>query len=220
MLTYRVLAMPPRPSAEAIAELKTFPVPMISDGLGRLRGAVGLRPYHRSGRLAGPAFTVKTRPGDNLMVLYAISLAMPGDVVVVDGGGELNNALAGEIMLLWAKSRGLGGFVLDGAVRDLAAYASDDFPCFARGTSHRGPYKDGPGEINIPVSIGGLVVEPGDVIVGDEDGIVAVPVPLIDEAVAFCREKAEAELSDKGKIAAGTYFPDWLRTLLVERDLA
>ena len=220
MMSYRVLSVARRPNTDAVNAFRTIPVPMISDAMGRTRGAVGLRPYHRSGRMAGPAFTVKTRPGDNLMVLHAIQLAQPGDIIVVDGGGALTNALAGELMQLWAIQRKLGGFVLDGAVRDVAAYAAADFPCFARGVIHRGPYKDGPGEINVPVSVGGLVIEPGDLVVGDEDGLVAVSPTLLDTVLSSCLAKIESERADKESIAAGTYPPPWFHKLLAERGLA
>ena len=109
------------------------------------------------------------------MVHKAIDLAAPGDVIVVDAGGDLDQAIIGEIMSSWAAKRGVAGFVIDGAIRDAAALSQGDFPVYARGVTHRGPYKDGPGEINVPVSIGGMVVQPGDIIIGDADGLLAIP---------------------------------------------
>ena len=99
--------------------------------------------------MVGTAFTVRTRPGDNLMVHKAIDMAAPGDVIVVDAGGALENALIGELMAGWAQKRGVAGFVIDGAIRDSEALAEGDFPVYAAGVTHRGPYKDGPGEINV-----------------------------------------------------------------------
>lgn len=176
----------PKPAPELIKAFKKAPTSIISDNLSRLSGAVGLRPFHRSGKLVGAAFTVRTRPGDNLAIHRALELVGPGDVIVVDGGGDETRALVGEIMKTIAEYRGAEGYVIDGAIRDVAAFAASDFPCFARTVIHRGPYKNGPGEINVPVSIGGLVVAPGDIVVGDEDGVVSFPqsiAPTLLEAV-------------------------------------
>lgn len=162
-----------KPAPELIEVFRNAPTSIISDNLERLPGAVGLRPFHRGGQLVGVAFTVRTRPGDNLAIHKALELVGPGDVIVVDGGGDETRALVGEIMLNIAKYRGAAGYVIDGAIRDAGALAASDFPIFARTAIHRGPYKSGPGEINVPVSIGGMVVMPGDIIVGDEDGVVA-----------------------------------------------
>ena len=126
--------------------------------------------------MAGPALTVKTRPGDNLMLHKALDLAEPGDVIVVDAGGDLTNAIIGEIMSGYAASRGLGGIVINGAIRDAGALRRASFPVYAAGVTHRGPYKDGPGEINVPIAIDGMVIEPGDLIVGDEDGVLVRPL--------------------------------------------
>jgi RraA family protein len=167
-------AAPPAPTA-FIEPFRDVVTPHISDNMSRLCGVVGLTRYNGRGKLVGTAFTVKTRPGDNLMIHKALDVAEPGHVLVVDGGGDLNQALVGEIMASYARSRGIVGFVIDGAVRDVASFAAGDFPCYARGHIHRGPYKEGPGEINVSVSIGGLVIHPGDIVVGDEDGVVAFP---------------------------------------------
>lgn len=164
-----------KPPADIIEGFRNAPTSIISDNLARLPGAVGLKPYHRSGRLIGTAFTVRTRPGDNLAIHRALELVGPGDVVVVDGGGDETRALVGEIMKNIAQWRKAEGYVIDGAIRDVAAFAGDDFPCFARAVIHRGPYKNGPGEINVPVTIGGSVISPGDIVVGDEDGVVSFP---------------------------------------------
>jgi RraA family protein len=169
---------------------------LISDNLARVPGAIDLRPFHRNGKLVGTALTVRTRSGDNLAIHEALGMARPGDVIVVDGGGDTSRALVGEIMKAIAESRGVSGFVIDGAIRDVAAFAAASFPCYARGFTHRGPYKNGPGEINVPVSIGGLVIEPGDFVVGDEDGVVAFPqsiAPALLKAV-HAQEAREAEI--------------------------
>jgi RraA family protein len=179
---------------------------VISDNLSRLPGAVGLRPFHTHGRvMVGTALTVRTAAGDNLTIHKALDLVGPGQVIVVDGGGDVSRALIGEIMLNIASSRGAAGFVVDGAVRDAAALAASDLPVFARTAIHRGPYKNGPGDINVPVSVGGMIVNPGDIVVGDADGVVAFPcaiAPTLLEAVR-AQEKREAEIMRS--IKEGTY---------------
>jgi regulator of RNase E activity RraA len=138
-------------------------------------------------------------------------------VLVVDAGGDMTNAIVGEIMLRLAQKKGIAGFVIDGAIRDTAAFAGDTFPVYARGITHRGPYKDGPGEINVPVSIGGMVVHPGDIIVGDEDGLVVVP---LDEAEAVLKLVREQQIKEKDilqSIEDGTVNRDWVDQTLKQR---
>jgi RraA family protein len=188
-----------------------LPASIISDNLNRMMGTWGLSPMHRPGTaLLGTALTVKTRPGDNLMIHKALQLGKPGDVLVVDGGGALDRALFGDIMKNVAKMRGFVGVVIDGAIRDAAVYREEDFPCYARGVCHRGPYKDGPGEINVPVSIGGMVVNPGDIVVGDDDGVVFI-TPAEAKAVADAsRKKASAEAATLDSIAQRAYDDQWI----------
>lgn len=163
--------------ARLIEAFRSTSTALISDNLARLQGAVGLRPFHRYKRpMAGRALTVRTRPGDNRFIHLALDQVRPGDVVVVDGGGDTSRALIGGIMMAIAASRLAEGFVIDGAIRDSGEIAASDLACFALATIHRGPYKDGPGAIGVPVSVGGMVVHPGDIVVGDEDGVVAFPV--------------------------------------------
>ena len=193
------IAMPATAKADAklIAAFKDAPTSIISDNLSRLAGCAGLKPFHRTGRLVGTAFTVKTRPGDNLAIHRALEMVGPGDVIVVDGGGDESRALIGEIMKNIAQWRGAEGYVIDGAIRDVAAFAGDDYPCFARSVIHRGPYKSGPGEINVPVSVGGMVISPGDIVVGDEDGVVSftqAAAPTLLEAVKAQIAREEATL--------------------------
>jgi len=178
-------------------------VAVISDNMNRLHGTQSLKPYHREGRLIGTAVTVKTRPGDNMAVHKAYEFLRPGDVLVVDGGGYLGQALVGEIMMSRARAMGVAGFVIDGAIRDVAAFAEAGFACFARGITHRGPYKSGPGEINVPVSIDGMVVMPGDIIIGDEDGLVAFDRAAADDLLALVHQQEQREAKALAGIAAG-----------------
>ena len=177
----------------------------ISDNLDRLPGAVGLRPFHRGGNLVGTALTVQVRAGDNLAIHQALNLARPGDVLVIDGGGDTSRALVGDIMKAIAESKGAAGYVIDGAIRDAAAFAESNFPCYARTAIHRGPYKQGPGAINVPVCIGGLVVNPGDVVVGDSDGVVSFPVARASELIDAVRAQEAREAEIMRMIGEGRY---------------
>jgi regulator of RNase E activity RraA len=179
------------------------PTSVISDNLDRLPGPVGLRPFHSGQPLLGRALTVRTRAGDNLAIHQALELVKPGDVVVVDGGGDVSRALVGEIMKAIAEKRGAAGFVIDGAIRDCAAFA--DFPCYARAAIHRGPYKNGPGDINVPACIGGCVILPGDIIVGDEDGVVAFSPEKAEGLLAAVDAQIAREAQIMQSIADGTY---------------
>ena len=187
------------------ALFKAAPTAIISDNLDRLPGAVGLRPFHRGGMMAGPAFTIRTAAGDNRAIHQALELFRPGDVLVVDGGGDEARALVGEIIASIAAHRGAAGMVIDGAIRDAGALAKSDFPIFARSAIHRGPYKNGPGETGVPVSIGGMVVNPGDIVVGDEDGVVAFPPAIASELLRAVKAQEEKEEAILKSIKDGTY---------------
>ena len=199
------LSYVPKPPAHLIEGFRGAPTSVISDNLGRLPGSVGLRAFHRGGHMVGTAVTVKTRPGDNLAILRALELVGPGDVIVVDGGGDESRALIGEIMKTIAESRKAEGFVIDGAIRDVAAFAASDFPCFARAVTHRGPYKSGPGEINVPVSVGGCVISPGDFVVGDEDGVVSFPASVAETLLEAVMAQLMREEQMIKSIREGTY---------------
>lgn len=147
---------------------------LVSDNMDRMPGAVGLMPRHAGGLMIGTALTVRTRHGDNLAIHAALDIARPGDVLVIEGGGDTSQALIGEIIMARALSLGVAGFVIDGAIRDSGAIARSTLPCYACAITHRGPYKNGPGVLNVPVSVGGMVVNPGDLVIGDEDGALAL----------------------------------------------
>ena len=199
-------------------EFLTLPVANVSDSMWRLTaGGSRLRPMHKSGQMAGPALTVKSRPGDNLMLHKAIDMAEPGDIIVCDAGGDLTNSLMGELMLAHAIKRGVGGFVLDGAVRDVEAFLEVNLPVFAAGVSHRGPYKDGPGEINVSVAIDGMVIEPGDLVIGDWDGVLSIPLDDVESILKKTNEKQAAEAVDMAKIEAGEWDRSWVDKTLKDR---
>lgn len=202
-------------SLELARQFLGVPVANVSDCMSRMTaGGVRLRPMHDGSPMAGPALTIKTRPGDNLMIHKALKLAQPGDVIVVDAGGDLTNALIGEIMVGEAKRKGFGGIVINGAIRDSAVLRKDGFPVFAAGVTHRGPYKDGPGEINVPIAIDGMVIEPGDLIIGDDDGLLCVPYAQAEQLLAAAHKKQEIEAVMVAEIADGTQNNDWIDAAL------
>lgn len=202
-------------SAAVVQRYQPLPVANVSDCMSRIVAAgARLRPMHRQGKLVGPALTVKTRPGDNLFIHKALDLAEPGDVIVVDGGGDLTNALIGEIMVSYARQRGIAGFVMNGAIRDLDMIGAGDFPVYAAGVTHRGPYKDGPGEINGPIAIDGMVIEAGDLIIGDADGLLCVPYADVDAIAAEAEAKGRAEQKTLAEIAEGRLDTSWVDAAL------
>ena len=189
-----------------IAAFQRSSTAIISDNLDRLPGAIGIRPFHRVKQaMAGPALTVRVAAGDNLAIHKALELVKPGDVIVVDGDGDVSRALVGEIMMTIAQAGGAAGFVVNGAIRDLNAFVEAGFPCFARAAIHRGPFKNGPGEINVQVSIGGLIVGPGDIVVGDDDGVVAFPQAVAADLLQAVRAQEAREDEILRSIREGTY---------------
>jgi regulator of RNase E activity RraA len=193
----RKIPSAPQAAAKLLETLHDIPVAALSDNMHRNIGTVGLQPYHRPGKqtMAGTAVTMRSRGGDNLTYLRALDFCRPGDVLVIDAGADLNNAVVGGILSFYAASVGVVGLVIDGAIRDVAEIRERDFPIYARGVTHRGPYKDGPGEINVPVAVGGMVVNPGDIVVGDQDGLLAIPPgdveQVIEGALAVLEKEAE-----------------------------
>ena len=201
---FRVLKRKRRVAAEWAQKFRQIPVANISDSMFRMSaGGARLRPYHRGGAMAGAALTVRSAPGDNLMVHMALNLAEKGDVIVVDAGGELTNAIIGERMLAYCQAKGFGGIVIYGAVRDVGYIRSHDFPVYAAGVTHRGPYKNGPGEINVAVALDGMAIAPGDLVVGDEDGLLCVPYDDVEALYKLAQKKHEMETSTFKDIGKG-----------------
>jgi RraA family protein len=219
---FRIFPSPPRPADRLLAAFRSLPTSNISDNMLRHYGAgARLRPYHRGAKLVGSAFTVKTRPGDNLLTHKAIDMAAPGDVILVDAGGALDHAIIGEIMSSHAKQRGIAGMIIDGAIRDADAIGASDFPIYACGVTHRGPYKDGPGEINVTVCIAGMVVNPGDIIVGDADGVVAIPRADAERVIAMTTAQKEKEEAILATIESGKSIDRaWVDQMLRDKGCA
>jgi len=208
---FRILGRRRKAGAGHVERFRALPVANVSDCMSRLSaGGARLRPMHAGGVMAGPALTVRTASGDNLMIHKAIDIAEPGDVIVVDGNGDLTNALIGELMLAHAVARGVGGFVINGAVRDADAFPRRNLPVYAAGVTHRGPYKNGPGEINVAVAIDGMVIEPGDLVLGDGDGVLAVPFDHLEQVCRDAEAKKAAEDRQMAEIESGSSDRAWV----------
>jgi regulator of RNase E activity RraA len=212
---FRVLDGHVRSDRSLVEAFAQIPSAIISDNLNRMVAAgPSVRPMHKGGTLAGTALTVKTRPGDNLMIHKAADIAQPGDVIVVDAGGDLTNALIGELIISHARSRGVVGFVVNGAVRDMDVIAVDDYPVYGAGVSHRGPYKDGPGEVNVPIALDGMVIAPGDIVIGDLDGVVCIPREEAESVLAASRAQQEKEAGIQAAIAGAGWDRAWVEEIL------
>lgn len=185
----------------------------VNDRRGAMHGRISaLRP---SMKLAGPALTVEVRPGDNLMIHAAISLAKPGDILVIDGKGDQTAALMGTIMITACQQLGIAGVVIDGAVRDSNELAEMNYPVFSVGTNPNGPTKNVPGRIGHPISIGGVTVRPGDFIVADCDGVVAIEKDKLESLLPLAQKKVDDEASRIAAIKTGKTTAAWLNPALV-----
>ncbi len=216
MNTIRLYTRGKRVAQSYMDRLKEVSTPSISDSLERTPGAPGLLPVGnclaslKGKPLVGRAFTVRTRAGDNLAVHKGLDLAEPGDVLVIDAGGFVQNAILGELMSSYAHIKKLAGIVVDGAIRDSAAISAGPIPVFARGVSHLGPYKSGPGELHGPVSIGGYVVNDGDVVVADADGVVFIAKDRIEEATAAAEAVIAKEKGQREAIREDRWDRSWV----------
>lgn len=205
-----------RPDRALVEGFRGLSTANIDDNMSRTAAiSGGIRPLNRA-PLLGTAFTVKVPAGDNLMLHKAMDLAEPGDVLVIDAGGYSGRAIIGELMTTYCKVRGLAGVVLDGCVRDCAALENMDFPVYARGASPNGPYKNGPGEINTPVQIGGVVVTPGDILVGDGDGVVVIHPGDAAQIIAQTKAVSAKEEALMKGILKGEYLRPWVDQKLTE----
>ena len=216
MTTKNIIKDFPRVSKEIIAKASLFQPAIladVADRRGALHGRIAaLRPNMK---VAGPAFTVEVRAGDNLMIHAAMSLAKPGDVLVIDGKGDLTAALMGAIMINACKKLGIAGVVIDGAIRDTLELEALDFPVFSVGSNPNGPTKQVGGRIGHPVSVGDVSVNPGDFVIGDADGVVVVERDKIESLLHLAKEKVEAEEKRISSIKEGNTAAPWLTSALV-----
>lgn len=205
-----IYSRPEHLPAELVKALGENPTAAISDSMSRVGGAPGLRPMSKAVSLAGPALTVHTRPGDNLVVHKALDVAQPGEILVIAGEGNRERALVGGLACHYAARRGIAGIVIDGAVRDLDELGELDLPVFALDVSHQGPYKDGPGSIGGPVTMRGTAVHSGDVVVADQDGVVFVPQSRAQEVL----EAAGRVMDNEARTMASIESDSWDRSFV------
>lgn len=207
-----------RPKKRLIDQFAGIPVPNIGDSMNRM-AALDSRIVLmncRNIRMMGTAYTVNCPAGDNLLFYYAIDNAKPGDIIVVANNGYTERALCGEIMVHMAESRKLAGFVVDGAIRDKSIISEMDLPVFAVSNSPNGPYKNGPGEINIPISVGGKVICPGDILIGDMDGIIVIKPEEADIIYERAKEIMKKEESMMQRISKKNGVElDWMYEKLI-----
>jgi regulator of RNase E activity RraA len=216
---FRIVTDWQRPDPSTVTGLGAFETPAISDLMNRLYAmSPAIKPQTEPTLpLLGPALTVKVFPGDNLMVHKALDIARPGDVIVVDASSSSLTAVLGDLVSTKARHRGIAGFVVDGLIRDLPAIrALGDFPVYARGVTPIGPLHRGPGEIGHAISVGGIVVHAGDVIVGDLNGVVVVQRGVADELLDRLTERRRVEADYTSAVARGDFTNSWVDSILDE----
>lgn len=200
-----------RPSAELIQKFTEFETPDVSDMMNRLYTmSPEIKNLVNEKMVCGPACTVKVFPGDNLMVHKALDIAKPGDVVVVDAGGSQMNGLIGDLISTKAKYRGIVGFIIDGLIRDLPGIQEVGMPVFARGVTPIGPLHRGPGEINYTISCGGIVVNPGDIVMGDTNGVTVIRKEFAEELLERVINQRDSLQAYIEKVRQGIFSNDWV----------
>lgn len=208
-----------RPAPELVKRFEGMPVANIDDNMQRIAAVdSAIKPVGYKGQMVGVAFTIRVAQGDNLMLHAAMDLAKPGDIIVIDAGGFTERAIFGELMCTYMKTRGIRGIICDGAVRDWGGLAAlEGFNVYARSATPNGPYKNGPGEINVPVVCGGKIVYPGDIVVADDDGVLFIRPDEAEELAAATEavEKKEADIM-RHILEDGTYIRPWVDAKLKE----
>lgn len=202
-----------RPAPELVARFEGMPVANIDDNMNRIAAIdSAIKPVGYKGQMVGTAFTIRAPQGDNLMLHAAMDMAKPGDIIVIDAGGFTERAIFGELMATYMKTRGIRGIICDGAIRDYGGLAElEGFNVYARSASPNGPYKNGPGEINVPIVCGGKPVYPGDIVVADDDGVLFIR-PEQAETLLKATEAVQKKEADimKHILEDGTYIRPWV----------
>lgn len=215
---FRVRTKIERAPKQLLEQFAKYPTGNIVDAMGRF-GAMdpGVKPVGPGMKFAGSALTVRIRACDNLVVYKALELAQPGDVLVIATNNFQGAATWGDLTSMIAKAKGMTGVVTDGMVRDVDGICSVGVPVFARGATPNSPFKDGQGEVNFDVTCGGVAVRPGDILVGDGDGVVVIPREDWDEVLKGAAKVVEKENQTVANIQAGKLIPDWVAKILAER---
>ncbi|MEE4146476.1 MAG: hypothetical protein V2I26_16860 [Halieaceae bacterium] len=212
---FRIRRTISRPGPEIVEQFKQFSTPDISDLMNRLYTmASGIQNLVNDQAVCGTAVTVKVFPGDNLMVHKALDIAQPGDVLVVDAGSTPMNGVIGDLVATKARHRGIQAFVIDGLIRDLPGLKEVGLPTYARGVSPIGPLHRGPGEINFPVSCGGIVVMPGDIILGDRNGVTVVRSDFADDILQLAYTQRDSLAPYVVNVAKGIFSNEWVDNIL------
>jgi regulator of RNase E activity RraA len=214
---YRIRKNSIRPAKELVEKFKGVPTGNIVDAMGRV-GAMHylIKPINANFKMVGTAITVRGWACDNLIVYKAIDMLQEGDIIVIANDGFVSTSTWGDITSLMAREKKAAGMVTDGLVRDIEGIVDVGLPVFAKGSTPNSPYKDGPGEINCPVSCGGVTVNPGDIIVGDVDGVVVVPKEAAEQVAAMLVKIKEKEEKLVSSILAGKIIPEWVEARLKE----
>ncbi|MBF0522451.1 MAG: 4-carboxy-4-hydroxy-2-oxoadipate aldolase/oxaloacetate decarboxylase [Candidatus Omnitrophica bacterium] len=193
-----------RPSSEMVKKFKEIPASIVSDCLNRYSAMNGeIKPIFEGIRVCGPALTIQNMSGNNMMSHLALTFAQPGDVIVIDGRGYLGNAIWGGVQASYAAKRGIAGLVVDGAIRDVEDMRRMKFPVYCKGITPAGPHKGWADSVNVPIQCGSIPVHPGDLIVGDDDGVAVIPLADVESIYQECLERIKKEESWMKKIAQG-----------------
>lgn len=210
------------PDPELVKAFSKLPAANVADAMGRsaaMRSDIKLM-SKQSRFMCGVAITVKSRPGDNLTLHKALNIAEPGDVIIVDNKGDRTQAIMGEVMYRYlADYKKIEGIVIDGPIRDIDAISKSEMPLYATGTTPGGPYKEGPGEINVPITCGNIAVNPGDIILGDADGVIVIPKHSAQDILAQAQEIAEGDAAKVAAAASGTVNRQWVDDLLEKKGI-
>ena len=217
---FRIRCNDSRPPKDIIDGFSEFPTPDVSDIMNRLYTMTREIKNLTSPDLTilGPACTVRVFPGDNLMVHKSLDIARPGDVIVVDAGGSPMNAVLGDLVSTKARHRGIKGFVVDGLVRDIEGILELKMPVYARGVTPIGPLHRGPGEVNYPIQCGGIVVHPGDIVMGDQNGVVIVPQEVAESVLLQLKNRKEGEAAYLEAVKRGEFSNEWVDKMLSEAN--
>lgn len=217
----RIFLQREMPDPEIMAQFKEIPASNTADVMGRscaMNPRIRLVSSPKAQMMVGPAYTVKCRAGDNLTLHAALNYCQEGDVLVVSNEEDNTRALMGEVMMAYLRyTKKIAGIILDGPIRDIDEIGKWDFPVYATGTTPGGPYKEGPGEINVPVACGGITVYPGDIILADPDGIIAIPRR---DAAVILEDAKKFKEADEKKLAAakdGSANRAWVEKSLEEK---
>ena len=210
------------PDKEVMMQFKTIPASNTCDVMGRnaaMNPRIRLMSSPKDQMMVGPALTVKTRAGDNLALHAALNMAQEGDVIVVSNEGDTTRALIGEVMMAYLRyTKKVAGIVIVGPIRDIDEIGQWDFPVYATGTTPGGPYKEGPGEINVPISCGEISVNPGDIILADPDGVIVIPRK---DAPQILEDAKKFQAADESKLEAaknGTANRAWVEKTLAAKE--